>query len=574
MAMSHTHQGRYVQAAPRLRKRSVLWLPIAVFGAGMVGATLFVGWLLWPRWPSAEMALDAPSLPITVSGVNFNIPPAAIRNKVQRKPGMHERVDLVFLWPSLEPPDPAVKAGPVASAKAIDRVFEMQDSSGAFGIWSPGNGDLWLTAYVTDFLTRAKEVGYEVRAVPFAQAIDRLQNFISNAQDFDKGGEDRAYALYVLARNGSAPIGELRYYADTRLDRFSTPLAQAQLGAALSMLGDKPRAEAAFKAALGHFDEDVKAKITVARDDFGSNLRDGAALVALTSEANIAKAEAPRLVNVIAKAYQARSYTSTQEQAWMLLAAKALGDEAKGAKLSVGGQPVQSSILRSITVDDLAKGITVTNEGDAATDAVISVMGASLTPEPAVSKGFTITRSYYKLDGTAVDVPSASGRTATLAQNDRLVAVVKVESDEEYGRILLADRLPAGLEIENPRLVEGGDISSLSWLKSAVKPEHTEFRDDRFVAAFDLSKSGDSEGSDGNSDTSTDNATDDNTPAAPEAPAKDASSTAKSSATVAYIVRAVTPGKFVHPAATVEDMYRPERYARTGAGTLTITAQK
>jgi hypothetical protein len=35
-------------------------------------------------------------------------------------------------------------------------------------------------------------------------------------------------------------------------------------------------------------------------------------------------------------------------------------------------------------------------------------------------------------------------------------------------------------------------------------------------------------------------------------------------------VRAVTPGTFVHPAATVEDMYRPQRYARTGAGTLTV----
>ncbi len=41
-------------------------------------------------------------------------------------------------------------------------------------------------------------------------------------------------------------------------------------------------------------------------------------------------------------------------------------------------------------------------------------------------------------------------------------------------------------------------------------------------------------------------------------------------ATVAYIVRAVTPGTYVHPAATVEDMYRPERYARTAAGTLTV----
>jgi hypothetical protein len=122
MAMSHAHQGRYVPGAPR-KKRSVLWLPVAVSAAGILGATLWVAWLLWPRWPAAEMALDAPSLPITVNGVNFNIPPAAIRNKVQRKPGTQERVDLVFLWPSLEPPDPAVKAGPVTSAQAIDRVF-------------------------------------------------------------------------------------------------------------------------------------------------------------------------------------------------------------------------------------------------------------------------------------------------------------------------------------------------------------------------------------------------------------------------------------------------------------------
>ena len=50
--------------------------------------------------------------------------------------------------------------------------------------------------------------------------------------------------------------------------------------------------------------------------------------------------------------------------------------------------------------------------------------------------------------------------------------------------------------------------------------------------------------------------------------------TPAASATVAYIVRAVTPGTFVHPAATVEDMYRPERYARTAAGTLTVTAER
>ena len=39
---------------------------------------------------------------------------------------------------------------------------------------------------------------------------------------------------------------------------------------------------------------------------------------------------------------------------------------------------------------------------------------------------------------------------------------------------------------------------------------------------------------------------------------------------VIKVVRAVTLGHYVHPAATVEDMYRPDRYARTAAGTLSV----
>ncbi|HWV51857.1 hypothetical protein [Pseudorhodoplanes sp.] len=125
MAMTHTHEAPYPKARKRRRHqpRGTLWLPIAIFMAGVIVAGSWVTYILWPRWPAADMAVDAPTLPITVNGVNFNIPPAAIRNKVQRKPGTQERIDLVFLWPSLTPPDPSVKAGPAASAQAIDRVF-------------------------------------------------------------------------------------------------------------------------------------------------------------------------------------------------------------------------------------------------------------------------------------------------------------------------------------------------------------------------------------------------------------------------------------------------------------------
>jgi hypothetical protein len=438
---------------------------------------------------------------------------------------------------------------------AIARVFEMQDSSGAFGVWGPSDGDMWLTSFVTDFLTRAKEAGYAVRQQSFTQALDRLANYVGYAQDFERGGEARAYALYVLARNGRAPIGELRYYVDTKLDNFATSLAQAQLGAALAMMGDKPRAERALRAAF----EGVAAKDPgETRRDYGTSMRDGAALITLASEAGVAKSDVPRLVEIVAQAYASKTYTSTQEQAWMLLAARALAEEATSMKLAVNGQPHQGRLIRGLSPAELQGGpLTVVNDGDAPVGAVISVIGAALTPEPAVSKSMTVERTYYTMDGKKVDLKSATGGTDQLRQNERLVVVLKVDATETGGRILLVDRLPAGLEIENPRLVDSGDIKSLAWLKTTLAPQHTEFRDDRFVAAFDFfgGSDGRRRGRRGGDDDG-----DSRDPA--------------SAATVAYIVRAVTPGSFVHPAATVEDMYRPERFARSATGRLEIVGHQ
>jgi alpha-2-macroglobulin len=456
--------------------------------------------------------------------------------------------------------------------KAIDRVLEMQDSSGAFGIWGPADGDLWLSSYVTDFLTRARETGATVNPVRFALALDRLQNYVATGQDFTKGGEARAYALYVLARAGRAPAGELRYDADTRLDAFATPLAQAQLGAALALIGDKPRSEKAFAAAIKSFDG-IDAGLM--RRDYGTSLRDGAALVTLASEAKVVGVDMPKLTDVIAKAYASKSYTSTQEQAWMLLAVKSLMDQTAATALTVGGEVRKGQFLRSLKPSELTdSGLVISNDGDVATNAVISVIGAALTTEPAISKGFTLERTYYTLDGKKVELASATGGLSTLKQNDRLVVVLKVAAKNQGGRIILVDRLPAGLEIENPKLVESGDIKTLDWLKVTAKPEHAEFRDDRFVAAFDFSGDNTSRGnrrnrtieSEGDGDAGVDED-------ATAATATKTTAPALPSATVAYLVRAVTPGLFVHPAATVEDMYRPDRFARTAAGKISVQSK-
>jgi hypothetical protein len=106
----------------------MLW-PLALFGGAALVAIAFIAYVLWPRWPGATVAPDAPAFPVTIHGVAFNLPPAAVRVPVQRRPGAHERVDLMFLWPSLEPPDPTQKpASPAPGtlpdpAQTLKRLF-------------------------------------------------------------------------------------------------------------------------------------------------------------------------------------------------------------------------------------------------------------------------------------------------------------------------------------------------------------------------------------------------------------------------------------------------------------------
>src|SRR5690606_9821436 len=99
-------------------------------------------------------------------------------------------------------------------------------------------------------------------------------------------------------------------------------------------------------------------------------------------------------------------------------------------------------------------------------------------------------------------------------------------NNTQGGRIMVVDPIPAGFEIENPNLSASGDTTTFGWL-STDRADHTEARTDRYVAALTRDE-GDS-----------------------------------SEFTVAYSARAVSPGTFARPGATVEDMYRPERFARS-----------
>lgn len=110
--------------SPRTRTRAHV-VPIALGGAAAACAVALVAYLLWPTW--GTRGANAPDkLPVSVGGTLFNLPVTAIRMKIQRHSGPQERIDLDFLYPSLEPPGAPkhVTADSVeAAVQSIDRIF-------------------------------------------------------------------------------------------------------------------------------------------------------------------------------------------------------------------------------------------------------------------------------------------------------------------------------------------------------------------------------------------------------------------------------------------------------------------
>lgn len=97
-------------------------LASALIAAVAVG---LVGYLLWPTWePTASGNPDR--LPVSVGGTVFNVPIHAFRMKVQKHSGPQERVDLNFVYPSLDTPEAPkhVSAETVEETpQPIDRIF-------------------------------------------------------------------------------------------------------------------------------------------------------------------------------------------------------------------------------------------------------------------------------------------------------------------------------------------------------------------------------------------------------------------------------------------------------------------
>lgn len=415
--------------------------------------------------------------------------------------------------------------------KAIAQILTRQTPEGGFGLWSAESGDRWLDAYIADFLSRAREAGFAVPDQAFRNALAALQNGLNAAADPQYADADEnaatAYAAYVLARERAAVVSDLRYYADTGAEGFATPMASAQLGAALAAVGDQTRADMMFRRAQT-LALDGKEPSDGFRGDYGTILRDRAAMLALAAEAGSQAVDREGTAAAISAGLDTRGgWLSTQESAWIVLAGQALST-GPGAG---GGLVLNGAALSAPTADLGDAGTvpltTLRNDGTAPLPITLGTTAVPVEPLQAGGTAFAVTRSYYTPDGEPAD-------PAQVALGTRLVAVVEIRPfDASGGRLILTDPLPAGFEIDNPNLISQGELTGLEWLELTDWTDMAEFRQDRFAAA--VTSNGDQ-------------------------PIR-----------LAYRLRAVTAGEFAHPAAVVSDMYRPDRRGWTDSGRTSIT---
>ncbi|MEI6559981.1 MAG: alpha-2-macroglobulin [Rhodospirillaceae bacterium] len=408
--------------------------------------------------------------------------------------------------------------------QAISQVLDKQRFDGSFGLWSAYNEPSpWLTAYAMEFLTRARAAKHPVPDTPYLAGLTWLRQHAIEGGSEPASLASRAYALYTLAEAGVLTAGPVRYFADAFTTRLPTPLAKGQLGAALARLGDHDRAEVAFAAALSQLVREP------GRDDYGSTVRDAAALVRLTTEAGMAGGgRLLALLDRMPASAAAVRETNTQEQAWLVLAAQTLMRGSATLALSRDGAPLgKGDPVRLIPgAAELGAGIKVRNAGSQPVWQAVTTFGVPQVAKPAAREGLKIKRFFFWRDGSAVNLD-------LVRQNDVFVVVLEGEAATKlFHQAIVSQPLAAGWELEAKSLGAGG-VGELGWLKGLSEPVAAELRDDRYIAAINLSE---------------------------EAP----------QFKLAFLVRAVTPGSYELPGARLEDMYKPHFFARQATGRITV----
>ena len=442
---------------------------------------------------------------------------------------------------------------------AFGRLSSMQQQQGGFGLWAASNPyEGWLSAYVTGFLQDARDAGFNPPETMLKRSMDSLlEQFqkapgmqmqppkemhqgsagnLTNYRDIDLLRQahlrlaESVHAGYILAREQKAPLATLRTLHDDHRGNARSPLVLIQLSLALKLMGDEARARVALDEAmkLGYGIQNTadRAYYDEWLGDYGSRVRDYALGYALLARHKVAHAGRENMLLELAGFFNQRQYYSTQERLALYLAARAAGGDPGtawqtglkvGEKAEVLGS--QGAEVRSFDAAALKRGISLTNQGKEALFVEVAAEGYPAKPLPPQDDKIAIERTFWSAAGKQL-----LGRD--FKTGEIVVVRVRVNAKQRIKDALIVERVPASMEVENLNLSQAIKASdfvvdgvNVGTALADARIKHSEYRDDRFVAAADLSGQ---------------------------------------RLDLFYLLRAVTPGKYVVPAPFAEDMYRPD----------------
>ena len=393
-------------------------------------------------------------------------------------------------WPFLVLPDAVSALDPLLvndqlvrdrMETAMAKLQSMQLYDGSFETW-PGTGHpyVWGSVYAAHFLVEAQQAGVDCPKDMLAGAMNWLHQFLASmpGDDYPTAEKDdftaKAYATYVLARNGEKPLGWIEYLRENRENMWPSGriwLAGAQ--AVIDGRGDALRELAPV---------DSKLPQAARWRTLESDVRNAAQLLSLWMEVEPQATEAVALAASLVKWGQENRWYSTQDNAAALMALARYNLKVGAEKANLQGTltdgtkdllTYKSGSASSIAASELPARVTLNVQGTGRGYYTWNVMGTPKSQPKAEKRGIDVECAWYDEKGGALDL------TQPIPQGTRMQAVLTLKPSLPVSGLAVSCLLPAGLELENPRLDPGLDDAAGSY--GVVG----DVRDDRLLLFFD-----------------------------------------------------------------------------------------
>lgn len=413
--------------------------------------------------------------------------------------------------------------------EGIKRLQTMQLYNGSFRYWS--RGDLtydWTSIYVAHFLVEAR---INQKLVP-DQMYNNAIHFLKIITGYQSGKvlKNKAYANYVLSLAQQPDINSIHYSHQNELEELDY-MGRLYLAASLSLLGEK---EDALNMILSKSinNQDFEHK----KYRFHSSVSYKALKLDILRRLSPDNNQIPTLIKDIFNSTTKHGrWSSTQDNIYVLLS---LG---KYLKETENTPPVGRIIIDGEKVIPFKGDFQINSSKWANRDWKVIVDGggkAFITSAAAgiplynkqrlEDQGISVRRKYFTLDNDPIEKMNFKQGSLYLTE----VTIMALQ--EPLNNIMIVDKLPAGLEIENSRLATRDKIKNN---KSKINvPDFIDFRDDRVLIATSLHR-------------------------------------IDKEYVYRYTVRAITEGNFTLPAIFAEAMYDPLVYSAHGQSLIRVNKE-